>query len=300
VSGFWSGVAAYTIWGLFPIYWRLFRHVPAIQVLGHRVVWSFIVLALVVAGARRQGKPMLSGLTGRVVGLYAMAGVLIGVNWFLYVFAVNAGFIVETSLGYYITPLVNVLLGVLVFRERLRPAQWLAVALAAAGVVHLTLAYGSLPWIAFGLAMSFGTYGLVKKKAPLGPLEGLTLETAMLCPAALVYLLVLHRAGEGAFLRTGATADMLMIGGGLVTIVPLLLFASAVRSVPLTVIGILQYIGPTLQFFLGVFVFREPFSRTQLIGFAIVWTALIIFAVDSLRARRFAAQTMPALDEGTA
>jgi chloramphenicol-sensitive protein RarD len=296
MTGFWSGVAAYTIWGLFPIYWRLFRHVPASQVLGHRIVWSFIVLALVVAVARRQGRAPLSGLTGRVVALYAIAGVLIGVNWFLYVFAVNAGFIVETSLGYYITPLVNVLLGVMVFRERLRPAQWLAVGLAAAGVLHLTLAYGALPWIAFGLAMSFGTYGLVKKKAPLGPVEGLTLETTVMCPAALVYLIVLHQTGEGAFLRTGAMADALMIGGGPVTIVPLLLFASAVRTVPLTLVGILQYIGPTLQFLLGVFVFDEPFSRTELAGFAIVWTALAIFTGDSLRARRVP-QAMPVLDQ---
>jgi chloramphenicol-sensitive protein RarD len=234
------------------------------------------------------------------VALYAVAAVLIAVSWFLYIYAVNAGFIVETSLGYYITPLVNVLFGVLFFHERMRPAQWVAIALATAGVVELTYAYGSLPWIAFGLAASFGTYGLAKKKATLDPIEGLTLETGILAPLAILYLLMLHQTGEGAFLRTGATIDALLIGGGLVTTVPLLLFAAAVRTVPLSVIGILQYIGPTLQFLLGVFVYDEPFSRSQLIGFSIVWTALAVYAGDSLRARRLGAPVMPALDEGTA
>jgi chloramphenicol-sensitive protein RarD len=298
VSGFWSGVAAYTIWGLVPIYWKLLKHVPAIQVLGHRIVWSLAVLSILVA-ARRPARAALANVPRRVVGLYAIAAALIAANWFLYIFAVNAGFIVETSLGYYITPLVNVLFGVLFFHERMRPAQWVSIALATAGVVQLTWAYGALPWIAFGLAASFGSYGLAKKKAPLDPLEGLTLETALLAPLAILYLLMLHGTGEGAFLRTGATSDALMIGGGLVTTIPLLLFAAAVRSVPLSVIGILQYIGPTLQFLLGVFVYDEPFSRSQLVGFSIVWTALLIYAGDSLRARRVAALT-PALDEGAA
>jgi chloramphenicol-sensitive protein RarD len=305
VSGFWSGVAAYTIWGLVPLYWKLLKHVPAIQVLGHRIVWSLAVLIILVAAMRRGrratpggGRATLGAVSRRVVGLYAIAAGLIAVNWFLYIYAVNAGFIVETSLGYYITPLVNVLFGVVVFHERMRPAQWVAIAIAAVGVVQLTFAYGALPWIAFGLAASFGSYGLAKKKAPLDPVEGLTLETAILAPVAILFLIMLHRSGEGAFLRTGATSDALMIGGGLVTTVPLLLFAAAVRTVPLSVIGILQYIGPTLQFLLGVFVYHEPFSRTQLIGFSIVWTALAIYAGDSLRARRAATSVVPTLDEG--
>jgi len=312
VRGFWSGVAAYTIWGLVPLYWKLLKHVPAIQVLGHRIVWSLAVLIILVAAMRRGGRATLGGgratfggrratlgdVSGRVVGLYAIAAALITVNWFLYIYAVNAGFIVETSLGYYITPLVNVLFGVVVFQERMRPAQWVAIAIAAVGVVQLTFAYGALPWIAFGLAASFGSYGLAKKKAPLDPVEGLTLETAVLAPVAILFLVMLHRSGEGAFSRTGATTDALMIGGGLVTTVPLLLFAAAVRTVPLSVIGILQYIGPTLQFLLGVFVYHEPFSRTQLIGFSIVWTALAIYAGDSLRARRAATSVVPTLDEG--
>lgn len=296
MSGFWSGVAAYTIWGLVPLYWKLLEHVPAIQVLGHRIVWSLAVLLLLVAVTRRRG---LASVSPRVAGLYAIAAALIAANWFLYIYAVNAGFIVETSLGYYITPLVNVLFGVVFFHERMRPAQRLAIAVAAIGVLELTYAYGSLPWIAFGLAASFGTYGLAKKKAPLDPLEGLTLETAILAPVAILFLAVLYRGGEGAFLRTGIMSDALLIGGGLVTTVPLLLFAAAVRSVPLSVIGILQYIGPTLQFLLGVFVYDEPFSRMQLIGFSIVWVALALYAGDSLRAR-LTAGVMPALDKGAA
>ena len=299
MSGFWSGVAAYTIWGLVPIYWKLLKHVPAIQVLGHRIVWSLAVLVILVAALRRRGRSPLPNVSTRVVALYAIAAALIAVNWFTYIFAVNAGFIVETSLGYYITPLVNVLFGVLFFHERMRRAQWLAVAIATAGVIQLTYAYGKLPWIAFALAASFGSYGLAKKKAPLDPVAGLTLETAILAPLAILFLVMLHRSGEGAFLRTGATSDALMIGGGLVTTVPLLLFAAAVRTVPLSVIGILQYIGPTLQFLLGVFAYHEPFSRTQLIGFSIVWTALAIYAGDSLHARRAAATVVvPTLDEG--
>jgi len=303
VTGFWSGVAAYTIWGLVPLYWKLLKHVPAIQVLGHRIVWSLAVLIVLVAVLRRgrrrpqDGRSALAFVSRRVVGLYAIAAGLIAVNWFLYIYAVNAGFIVETSLGYYITPLVNVLFGVLFFHERMRPAQWVSIALATTGVVQLTFAYGALPWIAFGLAASFGSYGLAKKKAPLDPVEGLTLETAILAPVAILYLVLLHRTGEGAFLRTGATSDALMIGGGVVTTVPLLLFAAAVRTVPLSVIGILQYIGPTLQFLLGVFVYGEPFSHSQLIGFSIVWAALAVYAGDSLRARRLGSSLTPTVDE---
>ena len=203
MSGFWSGVAAYTMWGLVPIYWKLLEHVPAIQVLGHRIVWSLAVLLILVVATRRRA---FAGLSRRVIGLYAIAAALIAANWFLYIFAVNAGFIVETSLGYYITPLVNVLFGVVFFHERMRPAQWVSIALATAGVVQLTFAYGVLPWIAFGLAASFGSYGLAKKKAPLDSVEGLTLETAILAPAAILYLVMLHRGGEGAFLRTGGTS----------------------------------------------------------------------------------------------
>jgi chloramphenicol-sensitive protein RarD len=214
-----------------------------------------------------------------------LAAVLIGVNWFLFVHSVNNGFVVEVSLGYFITPLVNVLMGVVVFRERLRPMQRIAVAFAFSGVMWITIAFGTLPWIGLALAASFGGYGLVKKKAPLPSLEGLTLETAVLFVPALLYLIALHREGTGSFLNTGATTALVLAASGLVTVGPLLLFATAVRRTALSVIGILNYIAPTIQFLLGVYLFGEPFTRAQLTGFVLVWLGLVVFTLDSVRPR---------------
>jgi chloramphenicol-sensitive protein RarD len=280
----WYAVIAYLLWGFFPLYWGLVRHVPTGQAMGHRIVWSAVLLAAVVLGSGR--RRALSTVTGRVVTMYATAAVLVGVNWTIYIWAVNAGFVVETSLGYFILPLINVLLGVVVLRERLRRLQWVAVAIAAAGVAHLTRTYGAPPWIALGLAVTFGIYGLIKKQAPLPALEGLFLETIILAPVALLYLIVEQRSGSGMFLRTGAATDLLLIGTGLLTIVPLALFAAAVQRAPLSIVGILQYISPTIQFLIGILVFREAFSTAQFIGFAIVWCAIVLFAIDGLRARR--------------
>lgn len=296
MSGVWYGVAAYSLWGFLTLYWRLFPHVPAIQVLAHRFIWSFIVLAAIIAASWQQRRAVLRAIDASVVALYAIAAVLIGVNWFLYVFSVNNGFVVESSLGYFMTPLVNVLMGVAVFRERLRAMQWLAVAVAFAGVLWLTLAYGTLPWIGLALAASFGSYGLVKKKATLPSLEGLALETAVLVLPALVYLAAIDRGGDGAFLHSGVATDLLLVTAGVVTVVPLLLFATAVRRIPLSVVGILQYIAPTIQFLLGVYGFHEPFTRTQLTGFGLVWLGLVIFTLDSVRVRSPVSLTV--VDEG--
>jgi chloramphenicol-sensitive protein RarD len=282
--GFWFGLSAYSIWGLFPIYWKLVADVPAGQVLAHRIVWSCVALGLILARPARQRLPK-GTITARVVLLYLAAALLIGVNWYLYVWAVGHDFVVETSLGYYITPLVNVLLGVAVLRERLRPLTWLAVALAAGGVAVLTLAYGAPPRIALGLAASFGTYGLVKKTAPLPPLEGLALETVLLGLPAVAYLVAAERAGEGAFMHGAMSTDVFLIGGGLVTIVPLLMFASAVRQVPLSTMGLLQFVSPTIQLVLALAVYHEPFGGSRLAGFAAVWVALVVFAVDEARRR---------------
>jgi len=282
----WQGLAAYTIWGTFPIYWKLFHGIPALEVLAHRVTWSFVAVTamLVVTGRLR---PLIAAARSpRQAAVYGLAAVLIGINWFLYVWGVNAGFVVETSLGYFITPLINVLLGVVVFRERLSAAQWMAVALAGGGVMYLTVMYGAVPWLALGLAVTFGSYGLTKKKATLGAFNGLALETAMLVGPAAAYLAFLTLAGRSSFVRVGVLTDVLLVGGGLITIAPLLLFASAVRAVPLSIIGLLQYISPTIQLIIGVLLFREPFTRVQLIGFACVWAALALFAFDSLRASR--------------
>jgi len=281
--GFWLGAAAYGIWGLFPIYWKLVAAVPAGQVLAHRIVWSCVALGAILARPSRQRLPR-GTVTPRVVLLYLAAALLIGVNWYLYVWAVGHDFVVETSLGYYITPLVNVLLGVAILRERLRPATWAAVALAACGVAVLTWAYGAPPKIALGLAASFGTYGLVKKTAPLPALEGLALETALLALPALAYLVAAERAGTGAFLHGPRTTDAFLIGGGLVTIVPLLLFASAVRTVPLSTMGLLQFISPTIQLVLALGLYHEPFGGFRLVGFVAVWLALVVFAAQQVRA----------------
>ncbi len=289
------GAAAYSLWGALALYWNLLRTVPTAQAMAHRVVWSCAVLAALVAGSRRLGA--LAAVPRRTLAVYVLAALLIAVNWTMYVWSVTSGYVVESSLGYFITPLVNVTLGVVVLRERLRRLQWMAVAVAAAGVLHLTRVYGAPPWIAFGLATSFGTYGLVKKRAPLAPLDGLFLETAVLALPALIYLLFAESRGEGVFLHSSAVTDWLLAGTGVVTVLPLLLFASAVQRVPLSVIGVLQYIAPTIQLLLGIVVFREPFSLAQLAGFAFVWIALLLFAVDGVRAGR---RARPALDEGTA
>ena len=285
-KGIWYGIGAYVTWGLFPIYWKWLHNVPALQLIGHRILWSFLLLFVVILVSRQWSVFRAAALKPHVLRIYFVAAVLIGINWLVYVWAVNAGFIVQVSLGYYINPLLNVLMGVLFLRERLRPLQWIPLGLAAAGVLYLTWAYGSLPWISLTLAFSFGIYGLVKKTAPLGSLYGLTLETGLLFLPALLYLLCADAIGQGAFLHTGAISDVLMMGAGLMTTIPLLMFASAARRIPLSLVGILQYIAPTLQFLLGVLVYGEPFTHTQLIGFGVVWVALILFAVEGYLASR--------------
>lgn len=288
---------AYGLWGFFPLYWKMLQHVPALQLLGHRIGWSFLLL-LAVIFISKQWTDFRANLNRRTFLIYTVAALLIGVNWLTYVWAVNAGHIVETSLGYFINPLLNVLLGVVFLRERLRPVQWIPIGLAAAGVIYLTLIFGKLPWIALILAFTFGLYGLVKKIAPLGSLYGLTLETGILFLPALAYLAFANSNGTGAFTHNGLASDLLMIGAGVVTTIPLLMFASAARQIPLTIIGLLQYIAPTLQFLLGVLVYKEPFDQTRLIGFGIVWLALIIFWVESYLAHRVVSEPIPELGEG--
>ena len=296
-KGILYGIFAYICWGFFPIYWKALHHVPAIQVIGHRIIWSFIMLAIFIL-ITNQWTELYANINARVMRTYTIAAILIGINWFLYVWAVNANFIVETSLGYFINPLVSVLLGVIFLKERLRVAQWIPVILAAVGVAYLTFVYGRLPYIAFALAFSFGLYGLVKKLSPLGSLYGLTIETGILFIPAIVYLIFAETTSTAAFLHTGLTSDLLMIGAGLVTTIPLLMFASAARSIPLWVVGLLQYIAPTIQFIIGVFIYKEPFSHSQLIGFGIVWIALIIFLVENYLASRTTFEPIPEMGEG--
>lgn len=290
---------AYFIWGFFPIYWKLIKHVPALQLLGHRIAWSFILLILLMltSGKWRDLKTLTSDR--KVLSIYLAAAILVGLNWFFYVWSVNAGYIVEASLGYFINPLLSVLLGVLFLKERLRPFQWLAAALATAGVVYLTIMYGRLPWIALSLAFTFGFYGLMKKIAPLPPLHGLLLETGFLFLPAVLFLFYQDILGRGAFLHTGIGSDLLMAGAGLVTTIPLLMFASAAQRIPLSMIGIMHYITPTCQLLIGVLIYKESFSPIRAIGFGIVWIGLIIFGVESVWHHRSPAiKPLPELGEG--
>ncbi len=280
-KGFWHAVGAYGMWGLLPIYWKWLHKVPALQLISHRIVWSSLMLGGIVFLSRRRNT-FYSTLNAKTFRIHFTAAVLIGINWLTYVWAVNAGFVVETSLGYFINPLISVLLGVIFLRERPRPWQWAALGLALIGVLYLTAIYGSLPWIALTLAFSFGLYGLVKKIAPLGSIHGLTLEAGLLFLPALLYMLVAGKSGQGAFLRLDSTTDALLIGTGVVTSVPLVLFASAAQRIPLTLMGLLQYIAPTLQLIIGVLIFHEPFTPHQFIGFGMVWTALVILGIESL------------------
>jgi chloramphenicol-sensitive protein RarD len=284
-KGTWYALGAYITWGLFPIYWTLLAGIPALQLLGHRIFWSFLLLFGIVLVSRK-GSVLRAALNWKVILIYSVAAVLIAINWLTYVWAVGAGFIVETSLGYFINPLLSVLLGVVFFRERLRPLQWLPIGLAAAGVLYLTFAYGSLPWVALTLAISFGLYGLVKKNAPLGALQGLTLETGILFLPALVFLLASEFTGTGAFMHTTPLLDLMLVGAGLVTVAPLLMFAFAVQRIPLTMMGVLQYVNPTMQFLLGVLIFKEPINNHRLIGFGVIWLALILYGLEGFLVQR--------------
>jgi chloramphenicol-sensitive protein RarD len=298
-KGIWYAVGAYVLWGLFPVYWKVLSGVPALQMLGHRIVWSFLLLIVVILVAR-QWKEFRDSLNRRVLVIYSVAAVLIAINWLTYIWAIGAGFIVETSLGYFINPLLSVLFGVIFFRERLRPFQWVPIGLASAGVLYLTFAYGSLPWIALTLAVSFGLYGLVKKTAPLGSFHGLTLETGILFAPALILLIYSEFSGTGAFFHSPAYINLMLFGAGAVTMAPLLLFASAAQRIPLTSIGVLQYINPTMQFLLGTLVYKEAFNMHRLVGFSIVWAALILYGAEGLIIRRRSQVRKAANEQGNA
>jgi chloramphenicol-sensitive protein RarD len=286
-KGFWYAVVCYGLWGWVPIYWKFLHGIPALQLIGHRIIWSCAMLIVLVA-ASHDWEPLLQAARSpRVLAIYTAAAVAVAINWFVYVWAVNAGFIVQTALGYFINPLVSVVLAVLVFRERLRAGQWAAIALAASGVLYLANIYGSPPWIALALAFSFGTYGLLKKLAPLGAVHGLTLETSILFIPAVIYLIVAYWTGNVGFLHENTPRNLLMIGAGPLTTIPLLLFAAAVTRIPLSTMGMLQFVNPTLQFLIGVLMYREPFTAAQMVGFVMVWAGLVVFAVEGYITRRW-------------
>ena len=285
--GTWYTALAYVIWGFFPIYWKSLAGISSLQLTCHRIVWSYVLLLVLIGRSREWRVLWLATRSVRVLGIYAAAALTIAANWLVFVWAANRGQIVQTSLGYFINPLLSVVLGVVFFRERLRPLQWVSVALAATGVLYLTVSPGVPPWVALFLAASFGAYGLMKKIAPLNAVQGLALETSILFLPAAGYLVWAEATGRGALMHSGAVRDALMIAGGPVTTLPLLLFAAGVRRIPLSLVGMLQYVNPTMQILIAVFMYREPFTRVQLAGFGLVWAALAIFAVEGYLARRF-------------
>jgi chloramphenicol-sensitive protein RarD len=285
-KGIWFGISAYLMWGFFPIYFKALQVVPSLQIMFHRVLWSFLFVALLIVLRKNWPRLRTSINKPRILLVYTLTAALLAINWLIYIYGINSGQVVETSLGYFINPLLSVALGVIVLHERLRPMQWFPIGLAAVGVLYLTVQLGSLPWIALALAFSFGMYGLLKKIAPLGALHGLTLETGILFIPALLYLLYAETQAFGSFGHHGLEVTLLLTFSGVVTALPLLLFARAARSIPLTLLGILQYIAPTVQFLLGIFLYQEPFTLTRLVGFAIIWLALAIFTLEGVYQRR--------------
>lgn len=292
-KGFWNGIGAYASWGIFPLYWKMLSDVPVLQVISHRVIWSSVLLAGYVALSGQAASLLESMRIAGVLRTYTVAAMLIGANWILFVWAVSSGFVVETSLGYFINPLLSVLLGVFVLGETLRPGQWGAVALASCGVLYIAFSHGEFPWISLMLATTFACYALVKKRAPLGSVHGLTIETGILALPALAFLLWSETSGSGAFLHRPAQTTAMLLAAGAVTTAPLLMFATAAQGIPMLWIGILQYIAPTLQLAIGVFVFHEPFSHERLLGFSLVWAALALFAVEGIAAHRASAVVPP-------
>ncbi len=286
--GIWAAVASFVLWGVAPLYWHLLKAVPSLQIVLHRVVWSavFVIGYLCWRDGRRWLQQALHGQP-RLGWMLLASGVLISCNWGLYIWAVNAGHVVETALGYFINPLLNVVIGVLFLHERLRPLQWLSVAIATAGVLWLTTQYGQFPWIALALACSFGVYGVLRKLARVDSVSGLGVESAYLFVPVLVWLVWIEWHGGGGFgTGYGAWLTGLLVLAGIVTALPLVGFAYAVRRISLTSVGILQYIAPTLQFLIGVFVLHEAFDQTRMIGFACIWLALLVFVGEGLWQRK--------------
>lgn len=280
------GVASYLMWGLFPLYFPLLEPAGALEMLAHRVVWSTLTVALLILVLRRRDTLAAVLADRRTTGVLCLAALAISVNWGGYIYGVTHDHVVETALGYFINPLFTVLAGVLVLGERLRPLQWGAIGVAAVAVVVLTVAYGRPPWIALLLALSFAAYGLAKKTASVGAVESLAVETGVLAPVALVFLLVIGLTGHAEVGQHGAGHALLFTTTGIVTVVPLICFGAAATRIPMTTIGLLQYLAPILQFSLGVLWFREEMPTARWVGFVLVWVALVVFTIEALTHRR--------------
>jgi chloramphenicol-sensitive protein RarD len=288
--GYVYGLTAYVMWGFFPIYFKHLRPSPPLEILAHRVVWSVVFVALLLTVARNWRFLGRLIRTPRLLGGVSLAAVLIGVNWATYIYGVNSSRVVETALGYFITPLLVIVLGVTVFGERLRPLQWTAVGIGGLAVAILTVDYGRLPYIALILAASFGCYGLIKKQMSLPPAEGLFVESAVLMVPALAFLTWLNLSGGAEFGHVSVLHTVLILVAGVLTAIPLLLFAGAANRVPMAGLGILQYVAPILQLAVGVLIYHEPMPPARLAGFGLVWLALVVFTADGIRSARAAAR----------
>jgi len=285
-KGLINAIIAYTIWGLLPLYWKWFEQMPAGEILSHRIIWSFVFVAGVIVVQKRWDELKVTVRNWRMLLPLIVSGVLITANWLIFIWAVNNGHVIETSIGYYLAPLINVVLAVLFLREKPTRGQWLAVAFAGAGVLLVAIDYGSFPWISMSLALSFGLYGLVKKGVKLDASFGLLTETAVVVPAALIYWSYLGVTHQDTAWSLSASSFILLLFSGAATALPLLLFAKAVRVLPLSMMGFIQYIGPTLTLILSVLVFKETVSSVMLVSFSLIWTALIIYTMASIRAVR--------------
>ena len=280
LRGIIAAATAFTLWGVFPLYLRLMQQVPPLEILSHRVLWS-VVLLLAVLGIRRQWDWLaVVRARPRIALSFVASATMLGTNWVVYIWSVNAGHVIDASLGYFITPLFNVLFGI-ALGERLRRMQWLSVLLAAGGVVWLTVSAGELPWIGLVIGITFSLYGVIRKTASLGALEGLSVETLIMLPVATAFLLL---PGSGSSHAFGAEASItaLLLSAGPVTAVPLLLFAYGARRIPLSVVGLLQYIGPSIQLMLGVWLYGEPFGGARMLGFALIWAGLALYSAEAL------------------
>jgi chloramphenicol-sensitive protein RarD len=280
VIGIWYALAAFTTWGVLPLYWRLMREVPPQQILAHRISWSLLFVSFIITIQKRwnEAKGVFSFRQSKAS--FIVSALFLGINWFIYIWAVNTNHVVESSMGYFINPLVNVLLGVVFLKEKLTFWQGISILLALGGVSYLTFHYGKVPWIALSLAFSFGTYGLLRKIAYAGSLIGLLAETSILTPVAVVYIFIQHVHQIGFFSTSSLAISFLLAGSGIVTALPIIWFAHSVRRIPLSTVGFIQYLAPSLMLLLSVVVFKEPFTKTHMISFGLIWTALTLYSVS--------------------
>ena len=280
-KGLFCAASAFLIWGLSPVYWKTLSGVPAFEILLHRIVWSFFFLAPIAARGENRGDFLSALQNPRILRIMVCTAVLVSINWLIFIWGVTNGLVLQTSLGYFISPMINVAMGTVLLRERLRRAQVVAVILAGGGVLFLTVSVGEFPWIAFSLAFSFGSYGLIRKIAPVSALAGLSIETLLLFPLAAGWLVYLHATNRGAFLHMGYDIDLFLLASALFTAFPLLLFTVGARLLNLSTLGFMQYMVPSCYFLFAVFVYKEPVSASQITTFFFIWTALAIYSADS-------------------